>query len=957
MEIVPLNAACDDGDACTSNDVYDANCNCAGTFQDTDNDGICDADEACQTGNTCEEVILTIVLDNYPEETSWMLVDANGVTLYSGGTYGNLPDGSTFLDTFCLNTGCYDFTISDSRNDGICCGYGQGSYSLVADGVTLAAGGQFTTNETTNFCIQTSNPGGGDPCDDGDDCTTNDVYDGNCNCAGTFQDTDGDGICDADDDTNGNCTLNATCDDGDACTINDIYDANCNCAGTFQDTDGDGICDADDDTNGNCTLNAACDDGDACTVNDVYDANCNCVGTFQDSDNDGICDADETCNPGNTCTDVVLTIVFDNFPEETSWIIAGSNGDTLYAGGTYGNQADGSTLTENFCLDAGCYDFIMRDSLNDGICCQYGQGSYTLVGGGVTLASGGVFTTSDSTNFCIQASNGGEGDACDDGDACTINDVFDVNCNCAGTFQDTDGDGICDGEDDTNGNCTLNAPCNDGDACTTNDVYDANCNCAGTFQDTDSDGICDANDDTNGNCTLNAPCDDGSACTTNDMYDADCNCVGTFQDMDSDGICDAEDNTLGPCTLNNPCDDGDDCTINDIYDANCDCAGTFQDTDNDGICDANEVCNTGGTCTDVILTINLDLFPQETSWILADANGVAVQSGGTYGNLAGGSTLTDTFCLDEGCYDFTINDTQNDGICCVYGQGSYSLVADGINLASGGEFTTSETTNFCIEANNTGGGDPCDDGDPCTVNDVYDKNCDCAGTFQDTDNDGICDANEGLTNLLKVRLSGPYDANTGLMKDNLRDIGYIPLTEPYTTLGYTYVNGNGNATISPTVLDVTGEDAIIDWIFVELRDASDNSLVVESRCALLQADGDIVQEDGITPLAFAVAAGSLHYIVIKHRNHIAAITATTYAINQASVIDFTNVATPNTGLNMLQAGDATSDGAVNAGDRSMAWNERNTAGYLSSDVDLSGSTNAADRSITWNNRNISTEVP
>jgi len=38
-------------------------------------------------------------------------------------------------------------------------------------------------------------------------------------------------------------------------------------------------------------------------------------------------------------------------------------------------------------------------------------------------------------------------------------------------------------------------PCDDGDACTENDVYDSNCNCAGTIADTDGDGICDANDD------------------------------------------------------------------------------------------------------------------------------------------------------------------------------------------------------------------------------------------------------------------------------------------------------------------------------------------------------------------------------------------------------------------------------------------------------------------------------
>ncbi len=38
----------------------------------------------------------------------------------------------------------------------------------------------------------------------------------------------------------------ATCDDGNNCTVSDIIDSGCNCAGTFADEDGDGVCDADD---------------------------------------------------------------------------------------------------------------------------------------------------------------------------------------------------------------------------------------------------------------------------------------------------------------------------------------------------------------------------------------------------------------------------------------------------------------------------------------------------------------------------------------------------------------------------------------------------------------------------------------------------------------------------------------------------------------------------------------
>ena len=107
---------------------------------------------ACPCTGT--NVTVTINLDNYPEETSWQLTDAQGAVVGSGGTYGSQPDGSTVTADFCLNTGCYDFTIFDTYGDGICCSYGTGSYDVSDDnGNVLASGGSFGSSETTNFCV------------------------------------------------------------------------------------------------------------------------------------------------------------------------------------------------------------------------------------------------------------------------------------------------------------------------------------------------------------------------------------------------------------------------------------------------------------------------------------------------------------------------------------------------------------------------------------------------------------------------------------------------------------------------------------------------------------------------------------------------------------------------------------------------------------------------------------
>lgn len=53
----------------------------------------------------------------------------------------------------------------------------------------------------------------------------------------------------------------------------------------------------------------------------------------------------------------------------------------------------------------------------------------------------------DEDDVCSDLDDNLIGTSCDDGDSCTINDVYGPDCNCAGTFADSDGDGVCDGDD------------------------------------------------------------------------------------------------------------------------------------------------------------------------------------------------------------------------------------------------------------------------------------------------------------------------------------------------------------------------------------------------------------------------------------------------------------------------------------------------------------------------------
>lgn len=98
-----------------------------------------------------------------------------------------------------------------------------------------------------------------------------------------------------------------------------------------------------------------------------------------------------------------MRITFDNYPEETSWEIRDSSNQFATSGNNYGANAPGSTINISKTLSYGCYTLIVRDAYGDGICCTYGNGSYTLTNStnNTVLASGGTFGATQSTSFCL----------------------------------------------------------------------------------------------------------------------------------------------------------------------------------------------------------------------------------------------------------------------------------------------------------------------------------------------------------------------------------------------------------------------------------------------------------------------------------------------------------------------------------------------------------------------------
>ena len=72
---------------------------------------------------------------------------------------------------------------------------------------------------------------------------------------------------------------------------------------------------------------------------------------------------------GETST---ININTDNYGDEVSWRIVDQNDSIWYSGA---NLPDNALVNYAICLPTGvCYDFIIEDSYNDGICCQFGNG-------------------------------------------------------------------------------------------------------------------------------------------------------------------------------------------------------------------------------------------------------------------------------------------------------------------------------------------------------------------------------------------------------------------------------------------------------------------------------------------------------------------------------------------------------------------------------------------------------
>ena len=512
---------------------------------------------------------------------------------------------------------------------------------------------------------------------------------------------------------------------------------------------------------------------------------------------------------------------------------------------------------------------------------------------------------------------------------------------------DFDGDGVTNGQEAIDGT----DPADGCEYLATSQVY-ANTSTAWKAADCDNDGLTNGaevdpnNDGTpgpDGTDPLNPDTDgdglyDGEEVTGVDNPLTDANPGGmmtdpTNPDTDGDGVTDGDERTSTDPVTDPLTDATDPCSLNlaEQVLANASAAWLAADCDGDG--------NPNGTDPNPLEAVaNDDLFVarfgESTSFDILANDDFLVNNGNTIirldgvaGGTAGGTvnfnsvlgTITYTPLISEVGNNVTVVYRVCLGLICTNATVSITVLpGDDSPTITQPQVTTSEQTptTFCPTLTDADVGDVltltvCGEPtngtasvNPTTKCVTYTPNNGYVGPdqlcLQVCDQAGLCSTTSVQIEVIgvfvrlntKVLLQGSLiDNSSELMRDSLRRTANFQMTSPYSTMGgkFNMVQNSTESIVSTTILQDHGANSIVDWVFVELRDASNPTIVSATRSGLLQRDGDIVDVDGVSPLIFSTTTAGSYFVSVKHRNHLGTMTAQPIALTSSgTTVDFTS---------------------------------------------------------------------
>ncbi|MBW1809229.1 MAG: proprotein convertase P-domain-containing protein [Deltaproteobacteria bacterium] len=711
-----------------------------------------------------------------------VVLDNEAVCVCDGGY---LPEGLE----------CVEETIENPCLGVTCSGYGT---CAVREGEPWCVCAEGYHNEGRTNCVADERPcegADGEPCDDGQFCTTDDRCIGGV-CTGFPNDCDDGNSCTVDicnevDDVCVNTAApdNTPCDDGQYCTLSEFCTGGICADGSPRNCSDGNPCTTDScDEDGDACASAPsgdgapCDDGAYCSVGETCIAGA-CGGGSPVDCSDGnactsnLCDESiDTCaNPpvvdGTPCDDGEYCTIAD----------ACSGG---FCTGAANPCSDGNPCTNDVCdeVDDGCVSTPVTDGTpcDDQAYCSVGE---VCTGGEcrdglLRNCSDGSPCTTDScdedNDTCVNTPTS-EGAPCDDGAYCSEGEVCTVGVCGGGIMRDCSDSDVCTADvcDEALDACihvpegANGTPCDDGQYCSLGDACSGGICMGGGPRDCSDGDICtvDSCDESGGQCLNDAAaadgnaCDDGAFCTVSEVCNAG-NCQdGVARDCSDGNDCsvDSCDEDLDQCINDtvaadgNNCNDGAYCTVGET------CSGGFCSGGSARDCTDADAC-TADSCDEVNDECDNDPVTDGTACNdglycnVAEICTGGVCGGGIARNCSDGNQCTADSCDDGN--DECVNDAAGaDGAAC--DDGFFCMVGETCNggvCGSGSPRDCSDpngcTVDSCDEAGDTCENDaaamdgvPCDDGNFCLVGELCNAGVCGGGSVRLCDDGNQCTEN------------------------------------------------------------------------------------------------------------------------------------------------------------------------------------------------------------------------